>query len=222
MTRTYNATTRRVATDTHCANNHPWTSETTRIRKDGKRVCKVCARQSNQRYMQRVETEGPMSVRNGAKTHCPQQHPYELFGRDRSDGARYCTICHRRNRIRAKYGLTGEEWDALVLKQEGRCAICLAEHGDLHVDHDHSDGRVRGLLCTQCNNGLGRFEDDTVRLRAAAMYIIQSLSPLERACVFPDTLPNGGEPHDYGYRVCACGRYSQESQGLCVCGRSNT
>lgn len=45
------------------------------------------------------------------------------------------------------------------------------------------------------------------------------LTPLEVACLFPESLPNGGDP--YGYRICDCGRYSQESQGLCACGRHN-
>lgn len=44
-----------------------------------------------------------------------------------------------------------------------------------------------------------------------------ALTPLEVACLFPEILPNGGEPG--GYRVCDCGRYSQETQGLCGCGR---
>src|SRR3982751_6823411 len=58
----------------------------------------------------------------------------------------------RASRLRAKYGLSLEEFDALVARQGGRCAICPAEVGDkrglaLYVDHCHKTGAVRGLLC---------------------------------------------------------------------------
>jgi hypothetical protein len=49
---------------------------------------------------------------------------------------------------------------------------------------------------------------------------MSDFTPLEVSCIFPETMPRGGEPAaNYGYRVCACGRYDQESQGLCGCGR---
>lgn len=164
-------------TATHCQNDHELTPANTYVYPEGttnagKRVCKVCRRNSQQKYKGRpVSGDVPIGAWNRNKTHCPAEHPYALFGRVKNDGSRFCTICHRVGRIRRAYGLTLEQWDALVLKQEGRCALCLAEHGDLHVDHDHATGEVRELLCTNCNNGLGRFGDDPARLRAAADYI---------------------------------------------------
>lgn len=74
------------------------------------------------------------------------------------------------------YGLTPETHDQLLQKQGGVCAIChrpgqvFAER-NLHVDHDHATGQVRGLLCGGCNWGLGRFEDDTARLQRAIEYL---------------------------------------------------
>lgn len=76
---------------------------------------------------------------------------------------------HRKWALQYFYGITLEEWDALVLSQEGRCAICQ-QPAELTVDHCHTSGKVRELLCGLCNLGLGHFRDDPIRLRAAADY----------------------------------------------------
>lgn len=66
-----------------------------------------------------------------------------------------------------------DDYDRLLAEQGGGCAICgdAAEAGGhLHVDHDHADGRVRGLLCVRCNNGLGQFKEEPDLIREAAVY----------------------------------------------------
>ena len=68
------------------------------------------------------------------------------------------------------YSVTLEQWDEMVIAQLGRCAICDLP-ADLVVDHCHAAKRVRELLCSTCNSGLGHFKDDPARLRAAADYI---------------------------------------------------
>jgi hypothetical protein len=68
-------------------------------------------------------------------------------------------------------GLAPEQWDALVLAQEGRCAICSAPLIVVHTDHCHATGVVRGLLCHGCNIGLGNFQDDPDRMRSAITYL---------------------------------------------------
>ncbi len=68
----------------------------------------------------------------------------------------------RRDHLKRKFGLTLEDYDALLAAQHGGCAIC----GDppaktaLHVDHDHETGVVRGLLCFRCNAAIGNLRDD--------------------------------------------------------------
>jgi hypothetical protein len=81
------------------------------------------------------------------------------------------------------YGITPEVYDKILEEQDHRCAACGTPVDDLGrrlaVDHDHaccpgkkSCGKcIRGLLCTGCNNGLGCFKDDPVRLRKALAYI---------------------------------------------------
>lgn len=68
------------------------------------------------------------------------------------------------------YGLTLEQWDEMVLAQEGRCDICGLP-AELVVDHCHTSKDVRALLCGICNTGLGHFKDEPARMRAAAEYI---------------------------------------------------
>ena len=61
--------------------------------------------------------------------------------------------------------------------QDGRCAICGAVSGRLFVDHCHTTGNVRGLLCVACNNALGQFRDSVSALRRAIDYLEQSRKP---------------------------------------------
>lgn len=77
----------------------------------------------------------------------------------------------RRNKLRREYGLTLEQFDAMLTAQAGLCAICQREMTPPHVDHDHSTGVVRGLLCQPCNTALGLFQDDPEILATAAAYL---------------------------------------------------
>jgi hypothetical protein len=67
----------------------------------------------------------------------------------------------RKRALKSKYGITLDDYARMFAAQNGRCAICNTppERGtNLHVDHDHKTGRVRGLLCSRCNLNLGRVE----------------------------------------------------------------
>jgi NMD protein affecting ribosome stability and mRNA decay len=79
----------------------------------------------------------------------------------------------RDDRLQRQYSITEETYNAILKKQDGRCAICKCHqhYQRLAVDHDHKTGMVRGLLCVHCNRGLGRFFDSALRLRNAAAYI---------------------------------------------------
>jgi len=62
------------------------------------------------------------------------------------------------------------EWNRIYAEQGGHCAMC-EEMKDLHVDHRHKPHQVRGLLCYNHNNGLGRFQDDIETLQKAIDYL---------------------------------------------------
>jgi hypothetical protein len=75
---------------------------------------------------------------------------------------------------RRTFGITADDVDALIEKQGGVCVICGRTPERLaswHVDHCHETGVVRGILCIDCNQGIGKFHEDPARLRAAADYL---------------------------------------------------
>jgi hypothetical protein len=79
-------------------------------------------------------------------------------------------VSDRKSHLKRKYGLTLETYEDLLASQRGGCAICGNPDAD-NVDHDHETGRVRGILCWDCNIAIGKFEDDEDRLVAAATYL---------------------------------------------------
>jgi hypothetical protein len=72
-----------------------------------------------------------------------------------------------------EYGLTQTAFDAILADQGGTCSICAGQPDvrGWHVDHDHSTGQVRGILCGPCNTGLGHFRDDIALLGRAIDYL---------------------------------------------------
>ena len=73
--------------------------------------------------------------------------------------------------FRTRYGVDADVIDAMVDEQEECCRICGEHRETLFVDHCHTTNVVRGLLCRECNLGIGYFRDDPERLRAAARYL---------------------------------------------------
>jgi hypothetical protein len=117
-------------------------------------------------------------VPNGQKfcPRCEQTLPVTSFGSNRSsrDGyTSYCRACHnavgretkvrlyggtREYHLRHRYGITGADVEGMVAAQGGVCPGCGGE--PQHVDHDHNTGKVRGVLCFNCNQALGNVRDD--------------------------------------------------------------
>lgn len=78
----------------------------------------------------------------------------------------------RRRLLKARYGITVEQYEVMFVRQNGCCAVCAQPSTTrLVVDHNHDSGVIRGLLCQRCNKGLGLFDDSPTRLRAASHYL---------------------------------------------------
>jgi hypothetical protein len=82
----------------------------------------------------------------------------------------------REHSLKTKYGVSIAEYERRVEAQGGRCAICFTDVPGTKkqywlVDHNHSTGQVRGLLCDNCNKGLGHFRDNPLFLASAIEYL---------------------------------------------------
>ena len=91
--------------------------------------------------------------------------------------AQHADGTHRRKRTLAQHGLSQEDYDRMLEKQGGHCALCPATVSGhnmtdlLLIDHCHETNRVRGLLCQDCNLLLGCIKDERKRLIAAMFYL---------------------------------------------------
>ena len=86
--------------------------------------------------------------------------------------SRYYSEYEQEYRRMKKYGLTREEYESMYTSQRGACKICgTVPDKTLHIDHCHESNVVRGLLCGQCNVGLGMFKDDITLLLEAINYL---------------------------------------------------
>ena len=82
----------------------------------------------------------------------------------------------RASGLKARYGMTLEQYAAMLAAQGGGCAICGSAtssgcKNSFHVDHNHKTGNVRGILCQRCNTGIGSLREDATILRRAISYL---------------------------------------------------
>ena len=89
----------------------------------------------------------------------------------------------RQYKWKARFGITPEQYNKMLLAQGGVCAVCGKPERKRHntsnrvqllsVDHDHVTGKVIGLLCQDCNIGIGYFHNDPERIRKAIKYLVK-------------------------------------------------
>lgn len=85
---------------------------------------------------------------------------------------------NKNNHLKCAYGITLKDYTQILEEQECVCAICGADdpgggNNHFHVDHNHITGEIRGLLCINCNRGLGGFKDNIETILRAAQYLVQ-------------------------------------------------
>jgi hypothetical protein len=87
-----------------------------------------------------------------------------------------CIVRAKESVLNRKYNITMDEMKEMLDKQNHQCGLCgddLKGGKATHIDHCHFTGKVRKVLCSTCNTGLGKFKDDPKLLRKAAEYLEQ-------------------------------------------------
>lgn len=163
-------------------------------------LCRACYRKQRRdsRIEEFREKEKQWYENNKAKVIANQRKYYE---KKRAEGAystdefkerkrQYNAQPHVKERVKeydrrkhlAKFGMSIEDYYTLLADQDGVCAICHTGNPGrddrelLYVDHDHTTGYIRGLLCHNCNFGIGHFKDSPSLLEEAARYLREHLS----------------------------------------------
>ena len=137
----------------------------------------------------------PPEVPDGTKwcRDCGETKPLEKFvlsKRSATGRGTYCKSCQnvrsnetrerlhggsREYHLRRRYGIGVKAFEEMLEEQGGACLICEKPDPE-HVDHDHETGKVRGILCFNCNQGLGDFRDDVRSLTRAVGYLMRGSS----------------------------------------------
>ena len=119
----------------------------------------LARRKHNREYMREYRRVHPEQKRDWAQKNVEHVREYQRAYREKNrERIREKSRDYFRRRGLAQYGLTVEQYDAILVAQGGGCAVC-GKHPNgrrLPVDHEHETGRVRGILCDNCNRGIGR------------------------------------------------------------------
>lgn len=126
-----------------------------KVNKKPRAACKEC----NKLYFRKNYEKNPEKYR-GYKQNKPYVYRAEL----------------KRKYNLKTFGLTVDQYENMLIKQKGVCAICLeccTSGKRLAVDHCHKTGKVRQLLCRRCNQSMGKFNDDPVLLQKVVNYLLK-------------------------------------------------
>ena len=152
--------------------------------------CKTCVKQMNDKYRssdpekfkkinreslsrRRKEKYVKVKATGGTCSKCKTAYGPENFYKNKNSSTgrdSWCKPCRMEYTTLKTYSITKEQFDELKAAHNGFCAICKIE-SKLFIDHNHSSGSVRGLLCLSCNFGLGHFKDSEALLLSAIEYL---------------------------------------------------
>lgn len=141
--------------------------------------CKPCMKTYQTAYQRRREAKDPDYQRRYR-----EQNKDKISQWRKTEWGKYKLSGYYKKRQLKQWGMTLEDLERTFKKQGGACAICRKKfllngtdmldcgHG-VHMDHCHKENKFRGILCNNCNTGLGAFKDSPMILKAAATYLQQ-------------------------------------------------
>ncbi len=144
--------------------------------RDGHRSeCKACHQAQQTGWYEANREASIASVKRWQQENKEHLHAYRRDYRQRRK------VEERNAYLLRNFGISNDDYDELLKRQGGGCAICgrPPKKAALHVDHDHETSAVRGLLCVGCNNALGQFKDSTDLLARASSYLEGDVLTLE-------------------------------------------
>lgn len=105
-----------------------------------------------------------------------EKEKYHKLDEDQKNKRRQNNSCNnfeyrQAYRLKSRFGLTTEEFSAMILKQQNKCKICECDMETPQVDHNHDTGEVRALLCRACNTSLGLLKENPQTLHNMITYI---------------------------------------------------
>lgn len=158
-----------------------------------KKICKIHGEYEMNKERRCLDCKRDLSKEWNRKNreHCREKNKkYSIENKERisqrkstiyKDNPEKAKICARKTALKIKYNLTIEEYEMMLLSQSGVCKICLKSEtqrsnkngkiDSLRVDHCHRTDKIRGLLCSKCNFGIGHFNDDIKLLEKAIKYL---------------------------------------------------
>ena len=113
-------------------------------------------------------------------TRCNKTKHFDLYSKDkrRGDGLQVeCKACSKERKLLDRYGINYQDYLRMLDEQNDCCAICdihidnYSQYRHFHVDHCHTTGAVRGLLCFSCNTAIGLLGDDPEKTDRATKYL---------------------------------------------------
>ncbi len=135
--------------------------------------CRQCRRDQHKEWTKRPDVRKHLLEYKKNRYHTVPGEREKILQRERERRKTYPET-YRRKELKRNYNISVEEYNLLLKKQNGVCAICNKEcrvRKYLAVDHSHSNGKKRGLLCNKCNVGLGAFMDSPELLTNAIKYL---------------------------------------------------
>ena len=127
------------------------------------------------------EAQGATKVCRLCRTEKPVEEYYIRKEGGKNRPRTECKECIRELARYRVHGVCSTKYDEMMVKQKGCCAVCSSKIGSsrytrLAVDHCHKTGKVRGLLCSNCNTAIGLMKDSPVRMQKAIQYLERTRS----------------------------------------------